>query len=132
MKLSDREWRERLTREQYNVLRRKGTEAPFSGALLENRQSGQYVCAGCNKVVFDGKAKFDSTTPGLIGWPSFSEAVAVDAIRLVNDYSYGMHRIEVVCSHCDGHLGHLFEDEASPNGLHYCINSCALDFREVD
>jgi len=132
MDLSDKEWKKKLTREQYNVLRRRGTERPFSGELLENRANGEYACAGCGSVVFDSSTKYDSTTPGLIGWPSFSDAVSRDAVQLLGDSSLGMQRTEVLCSRCGGHLGHLFRDDSSSNGLHYCINSCALEFSEGD
>ena len=128
MRLSDDEWKARLSDEQYRVLRTKGTEIPGSGRLLHNRKNGDYSCAACGSVVFKSDTKYDSTTPGLIGWPSFSGAASRAAVQLVDDTSAGMQRVEVVCSNCGGHLGHLFADDSSPNGQHYCINSAALEF----
>lgn len=128
MRLSDDEWRARLSDEQYRVLRAKGTEIPGSGQLLRNHKNGDYSCAACGSVVFNSDAKYDSTTPGLIGWPSFSAAASRHAVQLVDDSSAGMQRVEVVCSNCGSHLGHLFADDSSPNGQHYCINSAALEF----
>ncbi|HET6924954.1 MAG TPA: peptide-methionine (R)-S-oxide reductase MsrB [Candidatus Saccharimonadales bacterium] len=128
--LTDDEWKDKLTPEQYHVLREKGTEVPGTGSLLYNDADGMYVCAGCGQPLFSSSNKYDSTTPGLIGWPSFSEAADRDAVTLRPDNSMGMHRTEVVCSNCGGHLGHLFDDDSSPNGQHYCINSVALDFKK--
>jgi peptide-methionine (R)-S-oxide reductase len=130
MNTSDEEWRRKLTPEQFHVLREKGTEPPFSGKLLENKTTGEYKCTACGSVIFRSDAKYDSNTPGLAGWPSFSEVAASDAVDLVDDNSWGMHRVEVVCKTCGGHLGHMFDDADSPSGKHYCINSCALDFKE--
>jgi peptide-methionine (R)-S-oxide reductase len=127
MQLSESEWQRKLTREQYRVLRQKGTERPFSGRLLENYETGEYACAACGNVVFGSAEKYESHTPGLDGWPSFTDS-APDSVRLEHDYSFFMHRIEVLCGRCGGHLGHLFDDPTSPNSKHYCINSCALDF----
>lgn len=129
--LSDDEWKQKLTPEQYRVLRQKGTEYPGSGKLLHNDKTGEYTCAGCGNVVFMSDTKYDSTVPGLIGWPSFSEAAGNDAVELRPDDSLGMSRTEVVCKQCGGHLGHLFDDPSSPNGQHYCINSVSLDFKET-
>ena len=123
------DWKSKLTPEQYHVLREKGTEAPFSGKLLYNKANGKYVCAACGATLFKSDAKYDSTTPGLIGWPSFSDVASQDSVKMVNDNSFGMRRTEVVCKKCGGHLGHLFEDPSSPNGQHYCINSTSLDFK---
>lgn len=128
MQLSDEEWRQKLTPEQYHVLREKGTEPPFSGTLLANTKTGEYTCAACGTVIFKSNAKYESDTPGLAGWPSFSEVASSDAVELKDDYSLGMHRAEVVCKTCGSHLGHLFDDTASPTGKHYCINSAALKF----
>lgn len=128
--LSDDEWKKKLTPEQYHVLREKGTEAPFSGDLLENKETGEYKCAACGSVIFKSDAKYESTEPGLIGWPSFSEVASSDAVDLVDDNSWGMHRTEIVCKTCGGHLGHVFDAKDSPTGKHYCINSCALDFNK--
>jgi peptide-methionine (R)-S-oxide reductase len=128
VKLSDEEWRQKLTPEQYHVLREKGTELPGSGKLLYNEETGMYVCAACSAPLFKSDAKYDSATPGLIGWPSFTAAVDKNAIELKDDNSQGMHRTEVACKTCGSHLGHLFDDPSSPNGQHFCINSAALDF----
>lgn len=127
---SDDELRARLTPEQYRVLREAGTETPGTGELLYNKETGTYVCPVCGSELFKSKDKYDSHTPGLIGWPSFSEAATNTALKLVPDDSLGMRRTEVRCAVCDSHLGHLFDDPSSPNGKHYCINSCALDFHQ--
>lgn len=129
VKKSDAQWREQLTEEQYRVLRGKGTEIPFSGKYVTSKDVGKYVCAACGAELFSSNKKYDSTTPGLVGWPSFSEALDKSAIELRPDDSLGMSRTEVICSTCGSHLGHLFEDETSPNGKHYCINSISLDFK---
>lgn len=123
------EWITRLTREQYRVLREKGTEAPFSGKLLHNNKDGTYGCAACGAIIFTDKEKYDSNTPGLEGWPSFCEVSYQGAVELVDDNSLGMQRTEVVCKKCGSHLGHVFDDASSPTGTHYCINSVALDFK---
>jgi peptide-methionine (R)-S-oxide reductase len=128
MQLSEEEWKKRLTPEQYKVLREKGTEAPFSGKLVHENRSGDYKCSACKQVLFKSGTKFESTTPGLIGWPAFSEVSNNDAVELKEDKSLGMTRTEVVCKNCGSHLGHFFEDPASPNGQHYCINSTCLAF----
>ncbi|HET8669321.1 MAG TPA: peptide-methionine (R)-S-oxide reductase MsrB [Candidatus Saccharimonadales bacterium] len=128
MEEADEKWRHQLTPEQFHILREKGTEVPFSGALLENRAAGAYACAACGSIIFKSEAKYDSNTPGLAGWPSFSEA-ASNTIDFVEDNSAGMRRTEVVCKTCDSHLGHIFDDPGSPSGKHYCINSVALQFR---
>jgi peptide-methionine (R)-S-oxide reductase len=127
---SDEELRKRLTAEQYRVLRQKDTETPGSGELLYNFEKGMYVCPACGNELFSSDTKYESTTPGLIGWPSFSEAVSKDAVELRVDNTLGMQRSEVVCKRCDSHLGHLFEDPSSPNGQHYCINSASLEFKK--
>jgi len=115
-------WRERLTPEQFQVLRRKGTERPFTGEYCESHQAGLFACAGCGQELFRSQRKFDSGT----GWPSFTEPVTAGVVEEVRDTSHGMIRIEVVCSRCDGHLGHVFEDGPPPKGLRYCINSVSL------
>lgn len=127
--LSKKDWQQQLTPEQYRVLREKGTEVPGSGTLLYNHETGMYVCAACGASLFSSRAKYDSTTPGLIGWPSFDAPVNSAAVKLSNDDSLGMARTEVSCSACGSHLGHLFADASSPNGQHYCINSVALEFK---
>ena len=126
--VSDDEWKKKLTPEQYHVLRQKGTEPPFSGKLLQNKETGEYKCTACGQVIFKSDAKYESDQPGLSGWPSFAEVADSDAVDLVPDHSWGMDRTEVVCKNCGGHLGHLFDDPDSPSGKHYCVNSCALDF----
>ena len=128
MDKTDEQWRQQLTPEQYHVLREKGTELPGSGQYVDMFDDGTYRCVGCGAVLFQGSAKYESTMPGLIGWPAFSEAADAGAVTLRDDNSHGMQRTEIVCSYCGGHLGHLFPDDSSPNGQHYCINSTALDF----
>jgi peptide-methionine (R)-S-oxide reductase len=125
---TDEELKKKLTPEQYNILRQAGTEAPFSGELLHNKQSGVYKCPVCGAVLFNSEHKYDSDTPGLAGWPSFYDVAAGGAVELKDDNSLGMQRTEVVCATCGSHLGHLFDDPTSPNGQHYCINSAALNF----
>jgi peptide-methionine (R)-S-oxide reductase len=131
MNLTEDEWKQKLTPEQYHILREKGTEVPGTGKLLYNEAGGKYICAACGSELFGSEAKYESTMPGLIGWPSFSAAASNDAIELHDDDSMGMHRTEVVCKTCGGHLGHLFEDPSSPNGQHFCINSAALGFKKA-
>lgn len=128
--INDDELKQKLSSEQYHVLREKGTEVPGSGALLYNEKAGEYQCAVCSQVVFTSDTKYESTTPGLIGWPSFSDAASDAAVKLIPDNSMLMRRTEVQCSNCGSHLGHLFDDDSSPNGKHYCINSVSLDFTE--
>lgn len=124
---TDDEWKRKLTHEQYHILREKGTEAPFTGALLHNDETGDYTCAACGNVVFKSDTKFDSGS----GWPSFYDVANTDAVRLVEDDSEGMHRIEVQCATCGGHLGHVFQDAPEqPTGMRFCINSGALAFQK--
>jgi peptide-methionine (R)-S-oxide reductase len=127
--MDDEQWKKKLTPEQYYVLREKGTEPPFSGKLLHNHDDGKYRCGACGVVLFDSEGKYDSHTPGLDGWPSFSEVSSSKAVDLIEDNTFGMHRTEVICKNCGSHLGHLFPDHTSPTGQHYCINSAALDFK---
>lgn len=130
-KINDDEWRQKLTPEQYRVLREKGTEAPFSGKFLHTQDKGMYACAACGAKLFKSEHKFDSSTPGLMGWPSFSEAADNKSLKLIEDKSYGMQRVEVMCANCGSHLGHVFKDAPDqPNGKHFCINSCALNFTQ--
>ncbi len=127
--MKDDEWKAKLTPEQYRVLRQKGTEAPFSGELVEENRDGMYTCAACGATLFSSDAKHESKTPGLAGWPSFAEVAESGAVKLVPDNSGGMQRTEAVCSNCGGHLGHLFEGvNDTPTGKHYCINSVCLNF----
>ncbi len=127
---TEEDWKSKLTPEQYRVLREKGTEAPFSGELVDEKRDGMYACAACGAILFSSSAKHDSTTPGLQGWPSFAEVAESGAVKLVPDSSGGMQRTEVVCSNCGGHLGHLFEGvDDTPTGKHYCINSVCLAFK---
>jgi peptide-methionine (R)-S-oxide reductase len=124
---SDAEWRAQLTPEQYHVLRQKGTERAWTGALNQNHETGEYVCAGCGAVLFGSNAKFDSGC----GWPSFYIPKDSKAITEHEDTAYGMRRIEVTCSRCGGHLGHVFPDGPKPTGLRYCINSASLTFEHA-
>ena len=116
-------WKKKLTPEQYRVLRQKQNEAPFTGKLLSNKDSGSYTCAGCGAELFNSKTKFDSGS----GWPSFYDVAKTGAVKLEEDNSFGMQRIEVTCTKCGGHLGHVFDDAYDqPTGQRFCINSCAL------
>ncbi len=129
IQLSDEEWKQRLTPEQYRMLRQKGTEAPFTGALLNENRDGNFTCAACSTVLFSSHDKYESSVPGLAGWPSFADVIDAGKVELKDDSSFGMHRTEVVCKTCGGHLGHVFDgDPASPTGQHYCINSTCLAF----
>jgi peptide-methionine (R)-S-oxide reductase len=123
---SDSEWRQELTPDQYEVLRRKGTERPFTGRYVDEKRDGTYRCAGCDAQLFTSETKFDSGT----GWPSFTEPANRAHVRLHDDRSHGMRRIEVTCAACGGHLGHVFPDGPGETGERYCINSCSLQFDE--
>lgn len=121
---TDAEWRARLTPEQYDVLRKAGTERPWSGKFVDAHDDGTYTCAACDAELFDSGTKFESGS----GWPSFFEAKVADAVTLITDRTHGMSRTEVRCRRCDSHLGHVFPDGPAPTGQRFCMNSASLDF----
>jgi peptide-methionine (R)-S-oxide reductase len=123
---TDDEWRKKLTDEEYRILREKGTDVPYTGKeILDEKRNGVFTCKGCGKALFPSTAKFESGT----GWPSFDQALP-DAVQFIPDESFGMKRMEVVCSTCKSHLGHIFDDGPTENGKRYCINSTCLGFEE--
>ncbi len=124
---TEQEWREQLTPEQYEILRRKGTEPPFSGEYALSKEDGMYRCRACGNELFSSEAKFESGT----GWPSFTEPALVESVELRPDNSLFMRRTEVVCRRCESHLGHVFDDGPGPDGQRYCINSRALDLQRA-
>lgn len=125
---SEEDWKKELTPEQYHVLREKGTDTPFTGELLHNKEGGVYRCAACGAELFASDAKFDSGT----GWPSFDAPVNEGKIRLVKDTAMGIERTEVICNACGGHLGHVFDDGPTKTCQRFCINSSSLDFKKKD
>ena len=122
---TDEELKKRLTPEQYHILREKGTELPFTGKYLKHHENGMYTCVACGQPLFDSQTKFESGS----GWPSFYEVAKSNAVKLKEDASHGMRRVEVECANCGSHLGHVFNDAPDqPTGMRFCINSAALGF----
>ncbi|GAB5378911.1 MAG: peptide-methionine (R)-S-oxide reductase MsrB [Aliiglaciecola sp.] len=125
MKTSEQQWKEKLSDEEFRVCRQKGTERPFTGELLNNKDTGEYTCTCCGNVLFTSEDKFDSGC----GWPSFSAQSQHQNVEYHRDTSHGMIRTEIVCKHCDAHLGHVFPDGPKPTGQRYCVNSVSMKFR---
>ena len=124
MDLPEEEWQKKLTSEEFNVLRKKGTERPFSGEYTMHIENGTYSCRGCGKILFNSASKFDSHC----GWPSFDDEIEKGSIKEISDTSHGMTRTEIVCSNCGGHLGHVFNDGPTKTGIRYCVNSVSITF----
>ena len=130
MESEEKDWKKKLTPEQYKVLREKGIEAPFTGKFWNHDKKGMYKCAACGSELFSSDVKFETRASGLMGWPSFHDAKP-GSVKMVSDKSHGMDRTEVICAKCGSHLGHLFDDvPGEGNKKHFCINSICLDFKE--
>jgi len=123
---TEQEWQQKLSPEQYQILRQCGTEPAFTGKYYKHKEKGSYHCAACGELLFSSETKFDSGS----GWPSFYAAADKNNIKEVIDNSHGMIRTEIKCAHCDSHLGHIFHDGPKPSGMRYCVNSASLDFKQ--
>ena len=125
-KYIEKDWKKVITNDEYQILRKKGTEPAFTGKYVNYKKEGIYVCAGCANPLFSSETKFDSGS----GWPSFWDVISKESVELKSDNGFGMKRVEVVCSRCGGHLGHVFEDGPRPTGKRFCINSLSLNIKE--